>query len=197
MSLKHIIAALEDEAQTQREEILARARKQAEQMINEAKAQAKLVEEEQRRQFERSAKTEEGRLLHQANFNRQSALAAARETLVAEVINKAKERLIVASEDPDYEPLFKILLSEAWESASSLEGNRIVLVNAEDTQLAVKMLSDMSLKAEVAVGDFAGGGLVITSADRRQRLVNTLVGRLERAAPLLTPEVAGILYGDD
>lgn len=197
MSLKDIISALEDEAQTQRDEILARAKKQAEQIVNEAKAQAKLVEQEQRRRLEDTAKTEEARLMHQANFDKQSALVATRESLVSEAVGSARDKLIAFSQTPAYEPLFKALVAEAWESASSLDGDRIVMVNARDKQLATKTLDEMSLRAQVVDGDFEGGGLVIASGNRRQRLVNTLVGRLARAEPLLTPQVTRILFADD
>lgn len=197
MSLKDIIAALEDEAQAQQKEIVDRAKKQAEQMVEEAKKQAKVVEEEQIRLLEATAKTEKARALHEANFNSQSTLVATREKLVSEVIDTARERLIAFSQEPAYERLFKELISEAWEAASSLNGDRVVLVNAAEMQLAAKTLRDMSLKAKIAAGDFEGGGLTITSVDGRQRLVNTLVGRLERAAPLLTPQVTRILFADD
>lgn len=197
MSLKDIITALEDEAQAQQTEIVARAKKQAEQMIEEAKTQAKLVEQEQLHTLEAAAKTEKARLLHEANFNSQSSLVATRERIVSEVIDTARERLIAISQSPTYEQLFKTLISEAWEAASSLDSDRVVLVNAGDTQLATRTLGNMSLKAKIGTGDFEGGGLTITSVDGRQRLVNTLVGRLDRAAPLLTPEVTRILFAND
>lgn len=197
MSLQDIMTALEEEAEAQRQEIISRAKKQGEQIIAEAQARFELAEDERRRQLMRAAEIESARLLHQANLSRQSELVSAREAMVEKVMEGAKAELAALSEGPEYAPVFKSLTVEAWEAASSLDGDRVIKVNAKDRGLAEATLGEMSLKAEVVIDDFAGGGLIVTSLDGRQRLVNTLMGRLDRARPYLTPQVIKILFSHD
>jgi len=197
MSLQDIMTALEEEAEAQRQEIISRAKKQGEQIIAEAKARFELAEDERRRQLMRAAEIESARLLHQANLSRQSELVSAREAMVEKVMDGAKAELTALSDDPEYATVFKSLTTEAWEAASSLDGDRIIRVNEKDRELAEATLAEMSLKAPVVVDTFAGGGLIVASLNGRQRLVNTLLGRLDRARPYLTPQVIKILFGHD
>lgn len=197
MAVVDIISALDAEAGAQRQEIIARAKKQAEQVLSEARGAADALEEEEERRLIGKAQSEEARILRRADRGRRSALAAARESLVSEVMTAAARNLSGLSQTPTYPPVFKQLLVEVWEAAASLDGSRTVLVDAGDKALAADLLSEMSLRAKLESAEIEGGGLVIASADGRHRLVNTLAGRLERARPFLLARVADILWPDD
>ena len=197
MAIKDIIAALEEEVQVKRLEIIGRANRQAEQIINEANRQAEQAREEQQHRLFGNAQAEEARVIQQASFAKQSTLAEARESLASEVFAEAEEKLIALADSNAYEPILRNLIVESWEAASSLNGDRVILVRDADRQLATKIANEMSLKASIENSNIKGGGVIIASADRRQRLVNTLLSRLEKAKPFLAPQIAGILWQDD
>lgn len=196
MSLEDIISALEEEAKAQRAEIIKRAEKQAQQIIGEAEAQSSLIGQEQGERLIGRAEIEANNLLHQANLERQSALAQTRKSLVEKALGAARSKLSAVTESSTYPALFTALTAEAWEAASSLDGDRVVVVNEKDLSLAERTLSEMSLKAQIRTDDIRGGGLVIMSGDGRRKLANTLSGRLDRATPMLTTQVSEILFGD-
>lgn len=197
MSVEDIIAALEKEAQAQRQEITTRAKKQAKQIIGEAEVESRAIGQDHGERLIGRAENEAIRLLHQADSERQTSLAQARETLVEKALETARSKLAAVTESSAYPALFMALTAEAWEAAASLSGDRVVVVNEKDFALAERTLNELSLKAEIRTDNIQGGGLVIMSKDGRRKLANTLLGRLDRAAPMLTPHVTEILFGHD
>lgn len=194
MALKDIITALETEAHAQHQDLLARAKKQAEQIISEANREAEVLTLAEEDRISSGARNEEAKIIHQADFERLTALVKARESSVAHVLEEARDRLVSMQSGPQYREVFRSLATEAWESAAALGSERVVLVGQADKRLADSVLGELSLKADIETNDIYGGGVVIASPDKRQRLVNTLLGRLDKATPFVKAQISRILF---
>ena len=48
-----------------------------------------------------------------------------------------------------------------------------------------------------ASDDFEGAGIIISSADKNRRLLNTFADRLDRATPIIKADVMTILFDND
>lgn len=194
MSLKDIISLLEKEAGAQRQEITSGAEKEAQRIISQARRESEERDAIAQNEHTHSIKAEEDRLIGRAELDRRATLAEARESLVSEVMAAAKIRLMEIPETPGYKVIFKRLAAEAVDEAACLSGDKIVFVNRRDTELAAETLCELDFDAEISSDGFEDAGIIVSSADKSRRLLNTFADRLELAAPIIKADVMTILF---
>ncbi len=198
------------------DEILADARRRAERMASRAEAEArKLVEEsvaQARAVADAEARDVEAKLARERQvfdaslrLEERMRRLAVQGRLIDEAFAKALERLR-SREGYDYRA---VLRRFAVEAIASMRGDAFVLHLARadhdamrgalpaETAAAVRETSGRAVTVTAAErpGPFEGG-LVVESADGRQRVDSSFAGRLRRMRDDLRFDVADVLFGE-
>lgn len=210
MSLDRILQALETEAEQQIAEIEQAAQAEIERICAQAQAEAEVVRQKHLAISRASLQVERTRLLNRAKQAASQVVLNARETLISSTVAATVKRLAALSTTAVYPELLRQLTQEAVDTLGTNE--RLCLhVRAHDVELMRRIVRELDLSATVA-GDLAGdslgqphytsagwendclGGLVVTTADGRISLANTLEIRLQRVAHLYRAQIAEIIF---
>jgi vacuolar-type H+-ATPase subunit E/Vma4 len=117
----------------------------------------------------------------------------AKDRAISEAFSRAEAELVRLQQDKTrYAGVLRALIREA---AAGLSGQIVVEVHPDDRDLARQAVRELGLDAEVATADDVRGGARVATADRRFVVENTLASRVERVKPVLTSEVAALLWG--
>lgn len=191
MALEDIFRALEEQAESECEAIVASARAQAEAIAEEAAEQAKSICATCVDTLGAAARTKATRRINEAKLEAKKRVAAIKEAAVADVFESAERKLESIRETDGYATLFRSLLDEA------LGGDRsssTVLVDVRDLDLAKRALVELGVEAEVKPEITTSGGVVVERAEGRILRKNTFEERLERVRQSVRAEVAEILF---
>jgi len=188
-----LVAILERESAAEIERILSEARERAAQITAEARRQAAEQLEAARVRAEGERRAAMARAASSAQVRAAALVLQAKDRAIAGVFARAEEELRRMPQDPTrYAGALRALIREA---AAGLSGRLVVEVHPTDRDLARRVVKDLGLDAEVAAADDVSGGARVSTADRRFVVENTLVSRVERVRPVLTSEVARLLWG--
>ena len=203
MSLNNILESLEAEAGQQVAEIEQAAQAEIERIRVQAQAEAEAVRQKQMAASQVSLRIERTRLLNRARQSASQIILNARESLMDSTLTCAAERLAAFSATEAYPALLRHLTQEA---ISPLGPNQPLYLHVRDrdVELMRRIVEELGLAATI-VGDLAGdcdsgrdngclGGLVVTTADERIRLTNTLRARLDRVAKLHRAQIAEVIF---
>ncbi len=186
-----LLRVVEREAGAEAERLLAEARSQAERVVSQAGEQAAKIREDSRQRSEAEARAAEARARSAANLEAQAMLLEAKsralESLFAEAA-RTMEKLA-----PERRRLaLKGLLAEA---ARGLSGRLRLEVSPQDEAAARELSKELKLEAEVSADPTIRFGVVASSHDGRSMVLNRITDRLEQAKPLLTAEIARMIWG--
>jgi V/A-type H+-transporting ATPase subunit E len=174
---------------TQRNEILAEAHSQAEQVKAEARS---IAIEPAYRELARSH--QRGRL------QSLQIVGNARKEFVDTVFDQLQKRLAMEREQDHYPKILWQLVEEAIrELKKSLSNNEVIQIEADprDREVMESIFSQMGLDFPVNYVLNSWGGLIAKSEDNRIVVINTLETRLERATTYLQRYLAAIFESDE
>ncbi|MDR5693904.1 MAG: V-type ATP synthase subunit E [Armatimonadota bacterium] len=188
-----LIRLLEVEAQAERERILGEARQQAEEILSRAREEAARLRAEHQKRLEEELSLARVRARSTATLQASSLILQAKDRAIEEVFRTAEEELQSLLRDREaYRGMLRSLLQEAIGGSS---GHLIVEVAEQDEALAREIAAELALDAEIRTNEQVRHGVRVLSGGGRFVVENTLGSRLERAKPLLTAEIARILWG--
>ena len=204
MSLDKILQALEAEAAAEIAEIARAAEAEIAQVRAEAAAKAIAAQQQHRPAIEAPLQAERARIINQARQEALRIVMGTREELLRAALEAAAARLAVLPDSETYGRVLAELTDEAVAALGYAPAAGLRLrVESRDRPLLARIAQQRGLPATVeegATADGAGwncpGGVVVTSADGRISLANTLSARLQRAAILYRSEIAGMLFGE-
>jgi vacuolar-type H+-ATPase subunit E/Vma4 len=175
------IQEIEKNAQSQSNEILARARMEAEQVEDDASANTSAP-----------AVAERARIVHRARLESLHIVGAVRENLVDTAVNRIREQLASFRSDSSYPTVLCSLTEEtlAQLSASEGDGKPKLLSDPRDKKLLEKILKDLKLNIPISYELNCWGGVTAQSKDGRVVVINTLEARLNQATPFLRRHLA-------
>jgi vacuolar-type H+-ATPase subunit E/Vma4 len=175
------IQEIEKNAQSQSNEILARARMEAEQIEDDASANTSAP-----------AVAERARIVHRARLESLHIVGAVRENLVDTAVNRIREQLASFRSDTAYPTVLCSLTEEtlAQLSASEGDGKPKLLSDPRDKKLLEKILKDLKLNIPISYELNCWGGVTAQSKDGRVVVINTLEARLNQATPFLRRHLA-------
>jgi vacuolar-type H+-ATPase subunit E/Vma4 len=175
------IQEIEKNAQSQSNEILARARMEAEQIEDDASANTSAP-----------AVAERARIVHRARLESLHIVGAVRENLVDTAVNRIREQLASFRSDSAYPTVLCSLTEEtlAQLSASEGDGKPKLLSDPRDKKLLEKILKDLKLNIPISYELNCWGGVTAQSKDGRVVVINTLEARLNQATPFLRRHLA-------
>ncbi len=191
MGLEDIFRALEEQAAKDSEAVLVEARAHAAAIIDEANSEATRAREAQVSEAARSARLHSAQDLNSAKLEARKKLAAVKESAVSTVFDHAMVELGKARASSEYSEAFRRLTDEALEG---VEGEFVVLVDPADVDLALAVLKEKGLSADVRGDLSSAGGVVISTEGGRVMRRNTLEDRLEKLRGLAQADVAEILF---
>jgi vacuolar-type H+-ATPase subunit E/Vma4 len=191
VALDDMLQALEDEGERQQDEILESAKRQAAEIVKAARDQTAAIKAAHVDRVSRAAADDMARALTSARHHVEQAVSAAKEVVIEETFDAGLSQLSHVRQAPDYPSIFASLALEALDQA---EGNAIVHVDPRDQALAKQVLDADKNSHDLEADIKTTGGLVLTAADGRIAIDNTLESRAERARRFLKTEVAALLF---
>jgi vacuolar-type H+-ATPase subunit E/Vma4 len=192
MSYENLFNALEDQIEAENQQLVTSAKKKAGAIIRAAQRE---VERLNKQLLEEAAKKEEVKQSAQVKSRGHKAsklLVLAKREFFQQALKLTRKKLSELPQKPEYSRVLKKLIQEA--TAHFPECTRLQ-VNARDTSLAQKILGELRLKLAIESTQDFSAGVIASSADGRMSIYNTLESRLARLIPLISPQVATILYG--
>ena len=191
--------AIATQAKGEVEEIMARAREEADRRLNEAEARRQEVLARTKAEVEAQARLEARSRIDRAELSGKRQVSQTKESVLNDVIAQAQARLLAFRETPDYRDwLRRTLLG----TLQQLEGDEFrVMANPEEVKwLTPDLLQEMSqaraCRLDLAADpDLPPGGFVVIRADGRVRIDQTFAGIIDRQRETLRAETARKLWG--
>jgi vacuolar-type H+-ATPase subunit E/Vma4 len=140
----------------------------------------------------------------QALINQQAVVrtlqihADARQTLIRDVLNQAKQNLSQIRKRKDYPLIPDHLVDESLKTLtpSLLEGQKIIIhFDKEDKELAEQILKKMDLMAQSKYDIKCAGGCIAESEDHLVSVMNSMESRFERATAFLQQKLSIFFEG--
>lgn len=189
MALADILRAMEQEVEEQIARLQEQAAAAAAQIRAQAESEAEVIRERHRREMLLPLQHERARRLNRARLEALRTISRARETLFAEALACARERLAQLRADPAYAKILRALTQEAL---AQLDDAVILRADPRDEKILREFLPQVEIEADLQTW----GGVEARTGDGRIRVVNTLEARLEQARETLRQEVMPMFSED-
>lgn len=200
-----LIAGIEEEASAEAERILSEARKYAQEKLSDAKCQAQSIIEDAQRKAQVQANIARSRVLAGLKTEIKRKSMRIRESIVQDVIEKAKSEIRAMASKPDYR---EVLQNWIVESAIGLGADSAV-VNASAEELAlidetllerakerVKQLTGREVELRLSTEQpLSRQGVVLTAADGKTAYNNQVETRFLRFYPRIRNLIYERLFG--
>jgi len=184
MSLQAILAAIRASGDAQVKKIEAAAQEE----LAQHRVEIQRLRQESSKAASAPGAAERARILSQARLKAQLILNNAREDLIDDAIDQARQRLASIRNDPIYSVILRQLTEEALaDLKGSLQEAEKPKLEADprDQDVLESILSDMDLDLHVIYELDGWGGIIAKSDDSQVVVINTLEGRLTRGMPYL------------
>jgi V/A-type H+-transporting ATPase subunit E len=194
MSIEDILQALDDQCHQECQEIFNRADSEAKQILDKAQADAENIRRARLDKVEAEARGETISILYTARLKSKNEIIQAKEKVAEEALEAAEKRLQQLRSEDDYSATLEGLIKEGL---FRISGKVLVHVDPADRELADSVLRESGLDFELLTDVETVGGAVVSDADGRVKIINTVEERLNRAREKLRMEVSGILFEEE
>ena len=181
------------------ETILAQARAEADRRLSEAEARRQEAVGRTRAEVEAQARLEARSRIDRAGLEGKRQVSQTKETMLNEVFEQTRARLLAFRETPGYRDWLRATLLAALQQ---LEGEQFqVMANPEEEKWLTPDLLEEVGQARACRLFLAGdpdlppGGFVVVRADGRVRVDQTFQGIMDRQRETLRAETARQLWG--
>jgi len=184
MGEKELLKALEDDARRECNAIIENTLAEADAIIKTAIEEMEKKKKEGLETIKACMQMERTRRLADARLYAREAILKERQAGINRVLEKTRDRLGDIQKVRDYPVVLERLLKEALaEWNGSMKGRDAQVIAAKrDIPLLKKIrASDNNYEIVPDEAEAVSSGVVIASKDRRFRITNTLLSRLERA----------------
>ena len=191
--------AITSQAKDEGDNILARAREEAERRLSEAEASRQEALARTKAAVEAQARLDARSRIDRAELEGRRRVSQTKEALLAGVFDQAQARLQAFRETPDYRNWLRATLLGALQELGG-EQFRVMANPEEETWLTPDLLEEVSQArgchlAFAADPDLPPGGFVVVRADGRVRFDQTFQGVIDRQRETLRAETARTLWG--
>jgi vacuolar-type H+-ATPase subunit E/Vma4 len=190
MALEDIFRALEEQAESEVQEILKVAKAQAKAIKDEARDEAERIRKARIGAADDVVRMRAGKTLNAAKLQAKKNLAGVRDTAIEDVFSDAAGKLAKMRGTSQYEKVFRALVEEAL---VGVEGSCELLVASEDAKLAEKVAKDLGVQCAVSPTLDTIGGVAVAFDEGRILRRNTFEGRLAKVKGLAQAKVAEVL----
>ncbi|KXB08516.1 hypothetical protein AKJ55_00835 [candidate division MSBL1 archaeon SCGC-AAA382M17] len=202
--LQKMIRQIKEKAEKERKSILEKAEAEADKKISRAEEKAENEKEKIMEKGRSEAEKEKQRILASARSKKRQEKLKAREEIIQETFEKAKDELSKLRKSDDYPEILKDLIIEGGKSIGGKD-LKVLMSEKDKNLISEKSKSEMEEKISEKTGeetsiemDFTlteiNGGAIIQRKNGNIACDNTLEARLERQKDSLRKEVAQILF---
>lgn len=184
MGEKELLKALEDDARRECDAIIENTLAEADAIIKTALEEMEKKKKQGLETIKACMQMERTRRLADARLYAREAILKERQAGINRVLEKTRDRLGDIQKNRDYPVVLERLLKEALaEWNGSMKGRDAQVIAAKrDIPLLKKIrASDNNYEIVSDEAEAVSSGVVIASKDRRFRIINTFLSRLERA----------------
>ncbi len=190
-----LIKALSEEAEAQRDKILADAKAENREIIRQAEVTVADLKQKRFNDCDDKLRVENGRILGGARLQARNLAMQAKHEVLEEAFKRALSKLGNLRKQREYIGVFNRLASEALNEFGGADKDKItVFVDARDIELCRDFFDSRSISYEIDTSQTFLGGLEISSFDLSFKISNTLEGRLARKKKALLGKLATILF---
>jgi len=195
MSLEKVFETLENEAKCSRDDLIDKAKREAQQIIKESEAEAANLKLFHIQKMDLKLKGDSARIQIQTDLNRKKAITKAKEEFTSKIYSEIEKHLSEIRKDQEaYKKIFKSLLVE---SLDAVKGNKIIVeVNPKDKDLANSSLKELNLNYAVNTDKNYLGGLTLNVDDNRISVSNTIESRLIKSKEFLKTQLNEVLFSE-
>jgi len=195
MSLEKVFETLENEAKGLRDDLIEKAKREANQIIKESEDEAANLKLFHIQKMDLKLKGDSARIQIEADLLRKKAITKAKEEFTSKIYTEIEKHLNDIRKDQEaYKKIFKNLLIE---SLDAVKGDKIIVeVNAKDKDLASSSLKELNLNYTVAADKNYLGGLTLNVNDNRVSVSNTVESRLVKSKEFLKTQLNEVLFSE-
>ena len=194
MSIEDILQALDGQCRQECQEIFNRAEGEAKQVLDKAQAEAEAIRQARLAKVKAEAQSETTSRLYSARLKSKNAVISAKEQIAEKALAAAEERLHGLRSRQDYPAILEELIKEGL---TRISGKVVVHVDPADEAVADTVMRKLGLDYELRTGIQTVGGVIVSDADGRVRIINTVEERLNRAREKLRMYVSGVLFDEE
>lgn len=195
MSLQAILEAVHTSGSAQVYAIEMQALSEVQDILAKARVEAQQIQAANCAAVAAPALKERARIIHRARQESLCIIGRARETLVEAALEQIHERLTDVRKDAAYPEVLCKLTLEALDElgeTSAESGNVLIDADPRDQRFLEEILSHFGLDMNVQYNLACWGGLITKSEDQRVVVINTLEVRFERAIPYLRRSLSAL-----
>lgn len=193
MPYEDLINALLKDGKYQCEQIIEKARADAEEIIKNAEREAARQKQEYLAKIDSDIKKASMAIINRARIEAGGRVIRARYEVIEDIFNRAYERFLEIKNGKDYPSVFEKLCKEALRDVN---GETRVLIDEDETELFKRFFPDTTVKLEAVKGNRKMAGLELITSDGAVVVKNTLNSRLEKIKPELILELNKFLFGE-
>ncbi|MFH1288741.1 MAG: V-type ATP synthase subunit E [bacterium] len=195
MLLEKVFETLDIEAGVVRDDLIDKAKKEAQRIIKEAEDEAHAVKMFHIGKMEQKLKGDAARIQIETDLHHKRIITKAKEEVTNKIYFEVTKRLKdVCNNQETYKKVFMNLLVE---SLDAVKGNKIKIeVNQKDKELACSSLKELNLNHEITAGRDYLGGLTLGVDGNRIFVSNTIESRLLKSREFLKTQLNEVLFNE-
>lgn len=193
MPYQYLINALLKDGKYQCEQIIEKARADAEEIIKNAEGDAALQKQEHLAKIDSDIKKTSIAIINRARIEAGGKIIRAKYEIIEDILKRASERFLEIKNCKDYPFIFEKLFKEVLQDINS---EARVLIDKDDVKLFKRFFSNISVEMEPVHGNSRIAGVEIISSKGSVKVKNTLNSRLVKIKPELILELNKFLFGE-
>lgn len=194
MSIEDILQALDDQCRQECQEIFNRAEGEAKQVLDKAQTEAEAIRQARLAKVQAEAQSETTSMLYSARLKSKNTVISAKEQIAEKALAAAEEQLHGLRSRQDHPAILEELIKEGL---TRISGKIVVHVDPADEAAADAVMRKLGLEYELRADIQTVGGAIVSDADGRVRIINTVEERLNRAREKLRMYVSGVLFDEE
>jgi len=194
LSEEKLLRHIKEEAERGLREIRDAAERDAASIRATAQSEVDKVRAQMRREAAAEAERRKARLIAKAKLEARKAVVRAKNELIEKAMTVLEARLKSLRSTDHYREGFFLLATEA---AQEMKQAAQAIVAPGDADLCREALKEMGQELDVETSPGLWGGIILTTKDGRERIVNTLNSRYERGREALLGILAEKLFPPD
>lgn len=187
-----LVAEIDREAEKEKERILSEARGKARRILEEAEARIQSATEEASRAMEKQARVDEDRLVGEVRLAAQAERLEGLRRVYQEAFAIARRRIDERVGSAGYRQALQALISEALQK---LPHAAVLTVALQDVHMSREAVRGAAGGCEVAGAELPPGSVIVSSADGKVRVDNSIGVRLAMAEATLETQITRCLNG--
>lgn len=196
MSEKEFLQALEEDTRRKCQDILEKARLEAEAMIKGAAEDVEKMRDREIEKIKASMQSERLAMLAKARLKAREILLKERQEASARVLDEVWSRLKGIRGDRSYPDILERLFKEAMDKwrIHGIGQKAVGILLKEDIPLLKTLVSDAECEMTPDETGNMAPGVIIMSEDGKYKIINTLHSRFEKARPEMVAIIDRILF---